>query len=301
MPKKALHTYFPFGKQLATRTHFSQRRTAPPRRATLLAGTVMMLASSKLAGAGPHAASLLQLAQRSDARLFVAPSIVAPAASQVPLNIEVLSAETAPKYSFVRVRGLPPFVSLNEGYPVGPGSWAVPLQALARLKANVPAGATARAELVVALVNIDGAVLAQTTTTLIITAPAAELALGGARARPEATTPPDDAPPRRSAPARPAELPPPQKKLAEQLLAQGERNLSQGTVAAARLFFRQAAEAGLAIAAMRLGATYDPNELSKLKVQGLAADVAEARKWYERARELGAPEAEQRLAKLGSP
>jgi hypothetical protein len=301
MPRKALHTYFPFGKQLATRTHSSQRRTAPPRRATLLAGTVMMLASSKLAGAGPHAASLLQLAQRSDARLFVAPSIVAPAASQVPLNIEVLSAETAPKYSFVRVRGLPPFVSLNEGYPVGPGSWAVPLQALARLKANVPAGATARAELVVALVNIDGAVLAQTTTTLIITAPAAELALGGARARPEATTPPDDAPPRRSAPARPAELPPPQKKLAEQLLAQGERNLSQGTVAAARLFFRQAAEAGLAIAAMRLGATYDPNELSKLKVQGLAADVAEARKWYERARELGAPEAEQRLAKLGSP
>jgi TPR repeat protein len=67
------------------------------------------------------------------------------------------------------------------------------------------------------------------------------------------------------------------------------------------LFFRQAAEAGLAIAAMRLGATYDPNELSKLKVQGLAADVAEARKWYERARELGAPEAEQRLARLGKP
>ncbi|HEU0160654.1 MAG TPA: sel1 repeat family protein, partial [Hyphomicrobiaceae bacterium] len=115
------------------------------------------------------------------------------------------------------------------------------------------------------------------------------------------TIPAEAAPPRRSAPARPSELPPPQKKLAEQLLAQGERNLSQGTVAAARLFFRQAAEAGLALAAMRLGATYDPNELEKLKVQGLAADVTEARKWYERARELGAPEAEQRLARLGRP
>ena len=108
----------------------------------------------------------------------------------------------------------------------------------------------------------------------------------------------------RSAAARsraPQTSPPRQKPLAEQLLAQGERYLSQGTVAGARLFFRQAAEAGLAIAAMRLGATYDPNELSKLKVQGLVADVAEARKWYERARELGAPEAEQRLARLGSP
>ena len=75
-------------------------------------------------------------------------------------------------------------------------------------------------------------------------------------------------------------------------------DLAQGKVASARLLFRQAAEADFAPAAMRLAATYDPAELSALKVLGVSPDVAEARKWYERARELGAPEAEQRLASL---
>jgi hypothetical protein len=300
MPKKTLRYCFPLRRRLRNCTHWRQQRAAPPRRGTLLAGTVLVWASGELAVAQPHPGSLLQLAQRSDPRLFVAPSIVAPAASQVPLDIEVISAEAAPKQSFVRVRGLPPFVSLSEGYPLGPGSWAVPLQALPKLKANVPAGATARADLVVTLVSIEGTVLAQTTTTFIVTAPPPEPAVGGPPPRAEATAPADPSQ-RRGAPARPSEASPRQKIVGEQLLAQGERHLAQGTVAGARLFFRQAAEAGLAIAAMRLGATYDPNELSKLKVQGLVADVAEARKWYERARELGAPEAEQRLARLGSP
>ena len=49
---------------------------------------------------------------------------------------------------------------------------------------------------------------------------------------------------------------------------------------------------------IRLAATYDPSELARLQVQGIAPDPAEARKWYERARELGAPEAEERLARL---
>jgi TPR repeat protein len=35
-----------------------------------------------------------------------------------------------------------------------------------------------------------------------------------------------------------------------------------------------------------------------LKVQGIVPDPLEARKWYERARELGAAEAEERLTRL---
>ena len=50
---------------------------------------------------------------------------------------------------------------------------------------------------------------------------------------------------------------------------------------------------------MLLAATYDPRELARAGVQGLLPNVEEARKWYERARELGAPEAEERLARLG--
>jgi TPR repeat protein len=96
---------------------------------------------------------------------------------------------------------------------------------------------------------------------------------------------------------RPAELSRAERERTERLVAQGEQYLAQGKVGGARLFFRQAADAGLALAAIRLGATYDPAELSRLQVQGITPDAGEARKWYERARELGAPEAEERLAR----
>jgi TPR repeat protein len=49
------------------------------------------------------------------------------------------------------------------------------------------------------------------------------------------------------------------------------------------------------------GATYDPNELSRLGVLGLQPDVEAARKWYEKARQLGASEAEERLRRLRAP
>ena len=80
----------------------------------------------------------------------------------------------------------------------------------------------------------------------------------------------------------------------------GVRYLEQGNITPARQFFRRAAEAGLAQAAIRLATTYDPAELRRFKAQGLVPDLAEARKWYERARELGADEAEERLSRLGS-
>jgi hypothetical protein len=252
----------------------------------------------------PPAPATERLAQRLEPRITVAPSIVAVAASQVAIRIDVGPAEALPKLSFVRLRGLPPFVALTEGHSVGPGSWAIPLNALSKLRANVPAGVAARAELAVALVNIDGTPLAETKTLLVVRsavpAAKAELAL-----RAQANDVAELAPPLAPAPApknlSPSRAPPAtgQNAPAEKLLAQGERYLAQGTVAGARLFFRQAADAGLAAGAMRLGATYDPNELAKLKVQGIVADVAEARRWYERARELGAADAEQRLARLG--
>jgi TPR repeat protein len=83
------------------------------------------------------------------------------------------------------------------------------------------------------------------------------------------------------------------------LLARGEEYFVGGNIAAARDFFERAAEAGLAAAALRLAASYDPAELQNLQVQGVVSDRALARKWYERARELGAPEAVERLARLG--
>jgi len=75
----------------------------------------------------------------------------------------------------------------------------------------------------------------------------------------------------------------------EGLVAEGERYLADGNLGLARQFFQRAAEAGIARGALLLGATYDPRELASLNVLG---NPAIARKWYERARTLGAPESE---------
>ena len=80
----------------------------------------------------------------------------------------------------------------------------------------------------------------------------------------------------------------------------GDEQLASGDVASARLLYERAADAGHAPAAMALAATFDAAELERLKVRGMAADPRTARHWYERARELGAAGAEERLRRLGA-
>ena len=82
------------------------------------------------------------------------------------------------------------------------------------------------------------------------------------------------------------------------LLKQGEQFVSVGDVAAARVLFERAAEAGDSNAALALGATYDPVVLAKLGVRGIAPDAEKAHHWYQKAREFGSPEAPTWLAKL---
>lgn len=81
----------------------------------------------------------------------------------------------------------------------------------------------------------------------------------------------------------------------QKLVAQGQLVLSQGQVASARLLFRRAADAGAADAALHLGDTFDPHRLRTLGVRGVAGDIELAIRWYEKADELGAPEAKARL------
>ncbi len=78
----------------------------------------------------------------------------------------------------------------------------------------------------------------------------------------------------------------------------GRTLFEAGDLAAARLFFRRAANAGDAAAALAMGATYDPDVLAKRFVRGMGADSEEARVWYEKARELGSPEGPRRLETL---
>jgi len=84
------------------------------------------------------------------------------------------------------------------------------------------------------------------------------------------------------------------------LLKRGDELIASGDLGAARLVLRRAAEAGNARAAFALAGTYDPIVLEKRAVHGFVADVAMARKWYEKAREFGSADAPQRLEMLAS-
>jgi hypothetical protein len=237
-------------------------------------------------------------AQRRDGpRIVVAPTIVAEPASQASLIIQVGPPDALPSNSFVRLRGFPTSVSLTEGHAIAPGAWAIPLFGLASLKAIVPAGVSGRNEISITLVGVDGTTLAESKTALVIAAPTPPV-------RPAPEPPPRAVAPlpptttvKRTPPPR--ELPTEDHARAERMLAQGVKHWEQGNIGAARSFFQRAAEAGLAAAALRMGGTYDPAELTRLNaLAGVAPDRNEARKWYERARDLGAQEAEERLARL---
>jgi hypothetical protein len=85
------------------------------------------------------------------------------------------------------------------------------------------------------------------------------------------------------------------------LVKRGQDFIANGDLAAARLLLRRAAEAGSAEAALTLGTTYDPVMLRRLGAIGTAADLAQARHWYQLAAELGSTAASQQLAGLGDP
>jgi TPR repeat protein len=67
---------------------------------------------------------------------------------------------------------------------------------------------------------------------------------------------------------------------------------SKGDLAAARLFYERAADAGEGRAALRLGETFDPVFLDRARLPGARGDLSTALSWYRRARDLGVAEAE---------
>jgi hypothetical protein len=85
------------------------------------------------------------------------------------------------------------------------------------------------------------------------------------------------------------------------LVKRGKDFVTNGDLASARLLLRRAAEAGSAEAALALGATFDPLVLRRLGAIGAVPDAAQARKWYQKAADLGSDAASQQLAKLAPP
>lgn len=72
--------------------------------------------------------------------------------------------------------------------------------------------------------------------------------------------------------------------------------LAIGDIAAARLLLERAADALEPSAAFLLAQTYDPAVLGRLDSRSITPDPVAARNWYQKAAQLGSPDAQQRLA-----
>lgn len=309
-------------RQFEAPREFERSRTPPlsvlsyGRFASPVAGAASTALCSFLLGSMAIVGPAFSQSQPSSPQIYSASVILVEPAIETPLAIQVGPADSMPRNTFLRIRGLPRNVSLSEGHSITTGSWAIPLTGLARLKLSTPIGSEGRSEITISLMAIDGTVLNETRSTLVI-APASAIAEKQAQQPPpvQANTaalgqaapgsPPSlsaaqvERTPPRPIPAGP-QLKPEERDRARLHMQKGDEFMLAGNVTVARLFYQKAAEIGLGQGALSLAGTFDANELARAKIiGGIQADREQARKWYEKARELGAPEASERLQRLG--
>jgi TPR repeat protein len=240
----------------------------------------------------------------------------------VPLGIHVGSA---PPDAFVAINGLAAGARLTSGRRNAVNEWRVPASEVSGVTVIPPNGFVGQMVLTAELRDGTGSALASGSTRLswtsaaaaatrapaAVAAPPASVAPPAAVAAvapsaavaPQAVVTPPQAPVAPVAPVT-ASRPPQAETLrtldpreVSGLVARGQELLASGDVQSARLLLQRGAEAGDGRSALLLGTTYDPTPLRQLGASGLA-DIAQARHWYQRAREWGQTEAQRRLEAL---
>lgn len=280
-------------------------RTLWGRRGTNLRALLLPIAISSLTIAVAQVGGAFSQTRTNPLVIAVPGVFEAEAASETPLPIRVMPEAAVPKQAIVLIRGLPPTVALSEGRLFQSGIWALRINDLPGLTIAAPTTPGVKTELSISVVMLDGAVLAETKSALLITPPpkaakAAPAAPGGGQITTAAVAPQVE--PGQSAP-RPAAktFSPEEKQTVEMLMSKGEENVKGGQVNVARLFYKRAADMGWAPGAMALAGTYDAAELERIgTLGGVQPDAKLAKQWYEKARDLGAAEAQKRLTTLGA-
>jgi TPR repeat protein len=266
-----------------------------PRQATLslVIGLSMIGASSWVCNARAEGLSLT-----------VPPAFQVAPGGEAPLAIQISPAASLPGKAILLIRGLPSTTSLSEGRLFESGVWGVPASGAVRLTVSTASGAKGRNDLSIALVTMDGTLLAEARSSLVIREGAPALPTTGSVETNDKTLN-TAAPATRDIPSpQPAEvkrLSAEQQQQLQAMVRKGNEQMNVGNVSAARLLYRHAAENGLAAGALALAASYDADELRKLRVVGgVQPDQKQAQHWYEKARELGSDEARARLLRLGA-
>ncbi len=266
------------------------------------------------------AAETPALAQNQPIELILAERLLVQANKQTPIAIQIEPSEQLPDEAFVRLRGLPATATLTQGYRVNKkGTWAVPVKSLMKLRVQIPTQIERPIPVNVQLTTLSGQIFAERQTILVmgpspiappqrasqqqksasearqraadVIAATSTLAVGDNKQGSEASTaePSQTAPPITTSKTAPP---------AERLLQRGHSFLLDGNISIARQFYQRSAKLGLATAAVAMASTFDPQELPNLGLVDMPANKELAREWYEKAKELGSPVAEQRLKRL---
>jgi Bacterial SH3 domain len=216
------------------------------------------------------AAPQVETEARPEIALTTDPKIEAKAGEDVPLNIAIGSVDMLPARSIIAIRAIPPGATFSQGRPYGSSEWSLTPDEIGDLRIHLPKSTTVGTDMRIELVGADGTILASATTRLDIAQdPRAALIL-----RSDESDRIDD------------------------LIKHGQKMIEVGYLAGARAYFQRAAEAGSGEAALLLGACYDPAFIEKMGAQGIKPDPKEARSWYERAKQLGVADADEKLAKF---
>lgn len=257
-------------------------------------------------------------------KLVIPDVVLADPGETIDLAIDVAPVEAIPDNALVRIKGVPPRISLNAGYLVSPGTWAVPISAIGALKATVPDDLTVRAEITFLLADVDGRIHAEKQSRLIVArtggGPSLQMAQVATIAIPSLAVPLVPVKPAtglikarevtskvqaeavHALPALPSssqlQIPADVRLELEQILAEGDQALISGDVDFARRIYRLVTERGLGLAAIKMAETFDPAERARLKIKGADESEAIAKAWYRRAADLGEKRALDRLKRL---
>lgn len=241
-------------------------------------------------------------------------------------------AALPPAGAYVILRGGAPGTVVSSGLSIGPEIWLLSLTELESLTLRVPSGVAGPLALSAQLVSVDGRLLAEDRVALavegapspqppqsrpaapVLTAPvrvaattaaprvpaplASDASRLGGPSVPIARAVTPRAPIAKEVPAKAVAAP--AAKTSQTTLSRGRKMLALGYIAGARPLLERAAAEGSAEAASLLGASFDPDWLRNNKTLGITGDVAAARKWYEEARRLGAPDADKLISALGT-
>lgn len=259
----------------ATRTALAPAPAEPPPRASSSAGrppsaamiTAEAPAATEAASVEPGSLAAPVLLNRFHLGLPERIAVTAGERTVIPFRIIPPAVEA--DGLLIVLRGMPDKITLSKGSNLGNEIWLVPAHGADDLTMTVAEPQIRSIRIEAELVALDGRVISRATTLIDVSASAV------------------------------AETTPENLKLDEgAMIRLGSMLLDTGDIAGARAVMERAAERGSSLAALRLAETFDPTTLSSAGLLPSAGDPDQARRWYERARDLGNPLATERLEGL---